>query len=565
MKSLKFRLVAPIFCMFALMILFFSLQASYVKVISKKVETLHETSFAVLSRSDELKFSVVQVQQWLTDISATKGQDGLDDGFELAQEYADRVQVLLRELRQLAPEKASELDAIQSAFDLYYTAGKKMARNYIDGGTTQGNQIMGEFDGAATAINEKVDAFKEASYTRFNREVEEIEAGIQRVLGIMWVAIASALIITIFVWIAVSRTVLRPILNVLDKLQGLSNNNGDLTQRIPIERDDEIGQLASATNKVMDNFSEIIIAIKEKSYDLAGMSDQINNVMEDLKRNSADIYHSTKEVSDGVDETASSFENMNHTSQIIISEVEDVARKSHEGASRAQDIAVAASKLQKNATMSKETALKAYESTSTRLSQVIEESRSVEKIKALSDTILDISVQTNLLALNASIEAARAGEVGKGFAVVAESIRDLAGKSTTSANEIQAISKTIVVSVDSLTQSANDILDYLEKEVLKDYDSLVEVGESYSSDSQYLGQILRDFEDISQDLLLKISAMVSSISDATGSVSQSATETTNITGKSYDITKLVGEVEQLTEQSRRKSGELSDLVSRYRV
>lgn len=565
MKSLKFRLVAPIFCMFALMMVFFSLQAIYVKEISKKVVTLHETSFAVLSRSDELKFSVVQVQQWLTDISATKGQDGLDDGFKLAQEYAKRVQELLKELRQLAPEKASELDAIQSAFDLYYAAGQKMARNYIDGGTKQGNLIMGEFDGAATAINDKVDAFKEASYTRFNREVEEIESSIQRVLGLMWVAIAAALLITIFVWVAVSRTVLRPILNVLEKLQGLSNNNGDLTQRIPIERDDEIGQLARTTNKVMDNFGEIIVAIKEKSYDLASMSDQINNVMVDLKRNSADIYRSTKEVSDGVDETASSFENMNQTSQIIISEVESVAHKSHEGASRAQDIAVAASQLQKSAMTSKETALKAYESTSTRLTQVIEESRSVEKIKALSDTILDISVQTNLLALNASIEAARAGEVGKGFAVVAESIRDLAGKSTTSANEIQAISKTIVVSVDSLTQSANEILDYLEKEVLKDYDSLVQVGESYSNDSQYLGQILRDFEEISQDLLLKISAMVSSISDATGSVSQSAAETTNITGKSYDITKLIGEVEQLTERSRHKSGELSDLVSRYRV
>jgi len=88
--------------------------------------------------ADHLKLSVVQVQQYLSDISATRAQDGLDDGFEKAEEQSKIFYKNLNELKQLDPENSKKLDDIKLSFDSYYLNGKQMAQQYIQGGQKKG-------------------------------------------------------------------------------------------------------------------------------------------------------------------------------------------------------------------------------------------------------------------------------------------------------------------------------------------------------------------------------------------------------------------------------------------
>lgn len=125
-------------------------------------------------------------------------------------------------------------------------------------------------------------------------------------------------------------------------------------------------------------------------------------------------------------------------------------------------------------------ALNVYEKAKEGLQNAIGKSKAVQHINELSESILDITSQTNLLALNAAIEAARAGEAGKGFAVVAEEIRKLAESSRSAVSRIQDVTKVIFEAVENLSNNSNEILDYIDKQVLNDYENLVKVSEQYS-------------------------------------------------------------------------------------
>ncbi|MFW5671949.1 MAG: methyl-accepting chemotaxis protein, partial [Acetivibrio ethanolgignens] len=106
--------------------------------------------------ADKLVLSVVQVQQWLTDISATRATDGYDDGFDEAEAHAQNFYNTLDKLAETNPAYQEEVKELRSKFTPYYEVGKQMAQAYITGGPESGNLMMNEFDGVATSINEAV-------------------------------------------------------------------------------------------------------------------------------------------------------------------------------------------------------------------------------------------------------------------------------------------------------------------------------------------------------------------------------------------------------------------------
>ncbi len=95
------------------------------QTISVETRLLSDTRIPTLSRAYKLKLSVVQVQQWLTDISATRGRDGLNDGFDEAENNAKEFRSLIAELSTLDSEHAAKYQAMLPIFNDYYSVGKK--------------------------------------------------------------------------------------------------------------------------------------------------------------------------------------------------------------------------------------------------------------------------------------------------------------------------------------------------------------------------------------------------------------------------------------------------------
>jgi methyl-accepting chemotaxis protein len=141
--------------------------------MAAKEAALLEASFESLQANGllgqavkQVELDIVQVQQYLTDVSATRAQDGLDDGWAKAQSYAEALPQDIATAKQLATqlggtEVLTALDTVAAAFPAYYDMGKTMAAAYVKDGATAGNAIMGRFDTEAEVLGEAMGALKE--------------------------------------------------------------------------------------------------------------------------------------------------------------------------------------------------------------------------------------------------------------------------------------------------------------------------------------------------------------------------------------------------------------------
>jgi len=130
-----------------------------INVLNDDVTMNMDKTYPITENYHQLQTSVIQTQQWLTDISATRALDGLDDGFAEAENAAKMFAQAIKNLSKLDAENSSRYQSLLPIFSNYYQVGQKMAHSYIDQGPQGGNKVMAEFDETAVAINSKVDEF----------------------------------------------------------------------------------------------------------------------------------------------------------------------------------------------------------------------------------------------------------------------------------------------------------------------------------------------------------------------------------------------------------------------
>ncbi|EOD80474.1 Methyl-accepting chemotaxis protein [Grimontia indica] len=266
----------------------------------------------------------------------------------------------------------------------------------------------------------------------------------------------AALILALVGGIVLSRMLMKPMNEMLEALRNIASGDGDLTQRLSVQSQDEIGQLGNAFNEFVSKIQTSIKQVVDASHDVRAQTEQIETAM----RSSVTQTESQQRESDMI---AAAVQEMSASSFQISENASEAAEATH---TATQEVGAA------------QDSLASTVSAMASLRERIEQSQStigtlnndVDSIASIIDVIRGIAEQTNLLALNAAIEAARAGEQGRGFAVVADEVRVLANKTQQSTEEIREMierletgTKNAVVAMDESSEASQKTVSQIQQ------------------------------------------------------------------------------------------------------
>lgn len=396
------------------------------------------------------------------------------------------------------------------------------------------------------------------------QSIEKIDQSALLIEYVIFLSLVVCIIVAIILAWWFSGKLVKPIQQIDTKLKELASQEGDLTARLQVNSNDEIGAIATSFNKMLENLQHIINRVQKTSVEVQTTSENMLEKTNTSREATLRVQSSMSNLNASIQSQTSSMEESSTAMDDMAVSVQRIA----ESASSVAELAVATSEhasdgstvIQKSVSQMT-TIHEAVNATSEVVERLITHTKYID---TAVQSISNIAEQTNLLALNASIEAARAGEQGKGFAVVADEVRKLAEQSKTAATDINQL----LHQIQNDTETASSMMSQGRSEAFEGINVIREAGTSFTTIVEQVNKVSTQMQDISataEEMAASAEEMNASLNNI-ASISTEVSSETAATAQSAEQKVIVmNEMAVTAGKMKQTVEELDQLVSHFKT
>ncbi|MBM6646249.1 methyl-accepting chemotaxis protein [Bacillus sp. RIT 809] len=396
------------------------------------------------------------------------------------------------------------------------------------------------------------------------QSIEQIDQSSLLIEYIVFLSLVICIIVALILAWWFSGKLVKPIEQIDTKLKELASQEGDLTARLQVNSNDEIGAIATSFNNMLENLQHIINRVQKTSVEVQNASENMLEKTNTSRDATIKVQSSMSNLNASIQSQTSSMEESSTAMDDMAMSVQRIA----ESASSVAELAVATSEhandgstvIQKS--ISQMTTIhEAVNATSEVVERLITHTKYID---AAVQSISNIAEQTNLLALNASIEAARAGEQGKGFAVVADEVRKLAEQSKTAATDINQL----LHQIQNDTKTASSMMSQGRSEAFEGINVIREAGSSFTTIVGQVNTVSTQIQDISataEEMAASAEEMNASLNNIASISNEVSSETVATAQFAAQKVVVMNEMTLTAKQMKQTVEELDQLVSHFKT